>query len=530
MNKLIGFTISRSQIDHSDVDVFNRGLSIKSFIHNGFHVYLWGIGNINECIIHGNYSLSFPLSDSLLDRNVIISIHTEHIDVENDWLGSIPIFYNRRELIASTLSLKTLRGKGLHPEGLHNFFEFGYSVFEQTIFEEVRFLRYYSHLVLSKKELKVVNKEDPVLEAETWSCVSEESEVYEEIKQYIYRVESVTQGEIILPTSGGYDSRLLNLCINNRDRVNSFTYGISDNQANSFEVIYAREIAKRLGTKWHQVWLSNYYEYVHEWHKLLGFSTHLHGMYHIEFYKRILEKNSFSDHATFLSGIVGDVWSGRVGFGKLTKPEDLRWLGYSHGLSADPSWIRVSHNTVLRNRFWQEFHEYLEHDQTRIVFSMRFKIILLSYLTIIPEYFGWIVWTPFLNFSIAKQMLCIPEERREERVWQRDLFKKEQLDLSMSQYEVDYNNTLSYNVYYNSNVEKLSKNLNEVIDKKYIRRINRTMRKKTNTRTQNYINSLLKIRYLRWFLFKLGYRIRNPQDITISAPYKVLKAIDLSLE
>lgn len=171
MNKLIGFTISKKEIDHTDIDIFNSNLSIKKINHNDLFIYLWGVGDIDKCKIDSKYSLSFPLTASLLDRNILISFEDENIVIENDWLGSIPVFYNPNELIVSTLSRKTLNDKTIHPEGLNNYFEFGYSVFEQTPFNDVKFIRYFSKIVIDSNNLNVVYKEDYILKKMEWSIV-----------------------------------------------------------------------------------------------------------------------------------------------------------------------------------------------------------------------------------------------------------------------------------------------------------------------------------------------------------------------
>ena len=146
MDKIIGFTISKGKIDHSDVDIFRSGLNIKNINQNGFDIYIWGVGNLENCIVNGKYSLSCPLNENLLDRNVLISLSEKSVIVENDWLGSIPVFYNTKDVIVSTLCLKAFRNKVIDPEGLNNYFEFGYSVFEQTPFLDVKFLRYFSKI------------------------------------------------------------------------------------------------------------------------------------------------------------------------------------------------------------------------------------------------------------------------------------------------------------------------------------------------------------------------------------------------
>ena len=76
----------------------------------------------------------------------------------------------------------------------------------------------------------------------------------------------------MVPTSGGYDSRLLNYLVRDKGRIRSFTYGVSQNQASSTEVVYAKKISEVLGTRWSQVKLSNYHQAIDDWFDMYGFS------------------------------------------------------------------------------------------------------------------------------------------------------------------------------------------------------------------------------------------------------------------
>ena len=127
MTKVIGFLITKDS-KQPKFDFFNVGIKIITIQHYGYNIHLWGIGKIKEWKIDGKYSLSFPLKDTLFDRNVLISFDGEKIIIENDWLGSIPIFYNPKENIISTLSNLCQKNKTINNEGLSNFCEFGYLV------------------------------------------------------------------------------------------------------------------------------------------------------------------------------------------------------------------------------------------------------------------------------------------------------------------------------------------------------------------------------------------------------------------
>lgn len=534
MNKIVGFTVSKSKINHNDIDIFNSGLKVLELKKYGFYVYFWGINNIEDCKVNEKYTLSFTVSENLLDRNVLIYFENENIVIENDWLGSTPVFYNEKEMVVSTLSLKTLRNKEIHPEGLSNFVEFGYSVLEQTPFKDVKFMRYFSRLVINQQGITVVYKEDPALNEEIFNKTEDETIVFEKIKKYINDVEAITKDEIILPTSGGYDSRLLNLCIHDKSRIRSFTYGISDNQSESSEVVHAKKLSEILGTQWEQIELGEFDKYAKDWFKLFGISIHLHGMYHIEFYKKILESQSFGQNVTFLSGINGGGWSGQVTVDNITNYSEITKLAYSHGANADKTQLLIPFDDRLRKQFHEKNKSYLENEKIRIIFLIRLKLILISYLTIIPEYFGFPVWTPFHNFDIAVSMLNLPEERRQGRAWQRDIFREYHLDVESMDLQKDSTNTLDYQAYMRHSFEPLDiQMLGEYFNKSYLEKINKILLKKPSKSQEIFglvNNRILGIRYVGPGLRLVGFKYSRYKDILITAPYYVIKAIEMGLK
>jgi hypothetical protein len=499
-NKLIGFTISKKEIDHTDIDIFNSNLSIKKINHNNLFIYLWGIGDINKCKIGSKYSLSFPLNNSLLDRNILMSFEDENIVIENDWLGSIPVFYNPNELTVSTLSRKTLNDKTIHPEGLNNYFEFGYSVFEQTPFNDVKFMRYFSKLVISTNELNLIYKDDPILEKGLFEHVEDENDVLNKIKSYVANIENHTTSEILLPTSGGYDSRLLNICVNDKHRIRSYTYGLSSDQSKSYEVVYAKKISEILGTEWKQMELGHYHQHINDWYNIYGFSTHLHGMYHIEFYKKILEEDIFSNDVTFLSGIFGDVWAGKVNIPKIDSPKEIKKLSYSHGMDLDEKYFKIKSDISIKNIFFQKNKDTLKH---------------------------FPVWTPFLNFDIAISMLNIRDNRKKNWVWQMEFFIKNGLDLESMKLNRNISNTLDYNAFDNFDFEPIDVGLmKEYIKEEYLFRINQKLSNKAVV-IDDVINKLMSIRYMGGLIGIIGIK-NDALDKLYS--YCIIKSIEMGLK
>ena len=522
--KLIGFIITTEKIKPR-IDTFNVGLKLFTITHNNFHIYLWGIGEIENCKINEKYSLSFPLKNSLLDRNILISIEGNEIIIENDWLGSIPVFYNSKEKIVSTLSPFCLKDKKIHDEGLSNFCEFGYSVFEQTVFEDVKFMRYYSKLIVSNDYIKIEYKKDPVAEISFLEKESNENDVINLMQDYVSKIESHIEGDIILPTSSGYDSRLLNYLIKDKSRIRSFTYGISKDQSKSSEVVHAKKISEIYGTKWEQIKLKQFHRHIGKWFSLYGFSTHLHGMYHIEFYSNILEKHKFNS-PSFLSGIIGDAWSELGKFKGVTNYHDIIILGYTHGIDLNPKYLNKIVNEEVKKHFFEVNKEYLKNEKSKAVFAMRIKLMLISYLTQIPEYFGLPVWTPFLNFNIVQATLNIKDERRENRIWQRDLFKKVGLNLEDMNLKSDKSNMLDYEIAQSNYLEPIdTEMMKRFIEVEKLIEINRLLSRITFF--ESIKNQLLVTPKIGGILRRLGFKSNFLKTLS---EYYIIKAIEMGLK
>ncbi len=523
MTKIIGFLITKEN-KLPKIDFFDAGIDISIIKHSHYNIYLWGIGKIEKYKIDDKFSLSFPLHHNLLDRNILISFKNDEIIVENDWLGSIPVFYNLKENIVSTLSNFCLKDKMIHNEGLSNFCEFGYSVFEQTMFKDVKFMRYYSKLIMSDG-IEIEYKKDPVLDNSFLEKVSTENEVIDLMQEYVSSIESKTDGDIVLPTSGGYDSRILNYLIKDKKRIQSFTYGISKDQSKSFEVIHAKKIFEIYNTKWKQIELKEFHRYIDEWTEIYGFSTHLHGMYHIEFYKNISKKYDFSN-SSFLSGIIGDAWAELGKFKKIENYQDVINLGYTHGMNLNSKYLNFKNNNKLKKEYYRIHSEHFKNDKIRSIFAMRTKMMLISYLTQIPEYFGMPVWTPFLNFHIVKATLNIADDRRKNRVWEKDFFKRVGLYLEDMGLESEKSNNLNYEIMKKTTLVPIDIEIMQTyIDKSRLVRINNALIR--FLAIEIYKNQFLSISKVGGVLRRLGF---SNNTLRLLNEYYVVKAIEKGLK
>jgi hypothetical protein len=363
-----------------------------------------------------------------------------------------------------------------HSEGLYNFLDFGYSVFGQTPVDAVRFLPPASRLYHNPEgEVVVERHADPV---EQWLDYRlSEEDIIELIRQRVQNWEDSLppDQEIVLPLSGGYDSRLLLWCLRDKSRVRAFTYGLSDDQNLSSEVVHARTLARQLGVRWERIPMGDLHKYFDDWDAAFGISAHAHGMYHFEFYTKIRER--LDGEQAFLSGIVADAWAGSLRARKLKRPEDLLQLGLSHGLKADSRRLLLPVAHELRDEFWSENRNKLTDHRFQVITTIRMKLILLSYLMRIPSLFNFHPWTPYLDIDIAMAMLNLPQGRRRNRQWQRDFFAKVGLDLENKGLTSTRRNSLNHQALRRVPVEPLNvEKLSGLFDRDYIDWINQKVR------------------------------------------------------
>ncbi len=445
---------------------------------------------------------------------------------ETDWLASQPVFYNEKTGQAShnindVIDYDNLE---LHPEGFNNYLDFGYSVLEQTPVRHVKFLRHSSRLWVDEQGvLSVEYLDDPV---EQWLDYRlSEEDVIDLIRERVRKWEHSMEGEIVIPTSGGYDSRLLNWCIKDKSRIRSFTYGISDNQSESYEVAYARRLSEILGTRWEQIPLGDFHRYFDDWEKLFGISTHAHGMYHFEFYQKILPK--VKERNPFLSGIIGDAWAGSVNIPALKRCVDVKQLGYTHGLQVDSAQNLLPVEQLLLSGYWEIQKNRLKDPRFRVVEAMRFKIILLCYLKIVPRIFGFQWWSPFLDIDIVMAMLNLPTARRRGRLWQKEFFQKVGLDLNSMNLQATHENTLDLQAQRRIPVKSLDVNLfREVVKPDYVEWINQNVVNRQSNRKDKVLGRLLRVRKVGGALRRLGFTDNVGKQFAAYNAYLVLLPIE----
>ena len=394
---------------------------------------------------------------------------------ETDWLNTKPIFYNEKTKKVSYNINDVIDYADLEfdSEGLGNYLDFGYSVLGHTPVKGVKFLRWSSVITVEDgRYTNIEQKPDPaeryierqVSEEEIWDLIHEEVN------------SGISTDGVIIPTSGGYDSRILNYMYDKKDNILSYSYGISPIQSESSEVVYARALCKKLGVKWDRIPLRDFNSRIGDWINLYGCSTHSHGMYHMEFYEKIANKLGHDvNNYTLLSGIIGDAWAGTVDYQENINETNFNKLGYTHGLHADSEYCLLKSNHEIVADYLERNKYRLKTAFGQVLASMRMKMILLSYLLNIPAHSGFKqVKAPYLNIDIALGMLNLPPNRRADRLWQKEFFIKNGLDVENWGLFADYRNGLDIYAMQAVTPKPLDISvLRELFDEGYLRWINK---------------------------------------------------------
>ncbi|KGE14395.1 hypothetical protein [Sphingobacterium deserti] len=391
---------------------------------------------------------------------------------KGNWVGYGTIFYNERTAKYSTSIDEVIDYNRLEidMQGLSAYLDYGYCVFGHSPVKHVKYLLPNETLHLEDGKLLVKREDDNIIQR--IGVRSHEDGVLSMLSDSLNTWSTSFSDDILIPTSGGFDSRLLNVLLKDKSRIRSYTYGTSFNQNLSREAVYAAALSKKIGTHWMRVDLGKFNNYVQDWYEIFGPSVGASGTYHMEFYGAIADmENQRKLH--LLSGIIGDAWAGAVDVPPIADPQSYLKLGYTHGMSAESSLATGIDYTSLVEPIFDQQKAHLESPEYRIITAMRTKMMLLQYLIKVPSVYGFPGYSPFLEENIALAMLNLPAERRANRQWQRDFFKSNGVLFEEQQHSYTYQNSLNYYALMHTPLEPLNVAvLKEVIKPAYLKWIN----------------------------------------------------------
>jgi len=188
--------------------------------------------------------------------------------------------------------------------------------------------------------------------------------------------------------------------------------------------------------------------------------------------------------------------------------------------------LKLVADNIIKKRFFNINQELLAQDNLKPIFNVRLKMTLISYLTQIPEYFGFPVWTPFLNFNIVQATLNIKDERRKNRIWQRDFFKKVGLNLEDMNLKSDKSNMLNYEIAQSNYLEPIdTEMMKRFIKVEKLFEINRLLSRITFF--ESIKNQLLVTPKIGGILRSLGFKSNFLKTLS---EYYIIKAIEMGLK
>lgn len=402
----------------------------------------------------------------------------ETLVYESDWLASRPFFYNMKTGAASRNinEVIDLADVEFDPEGFNDYLDFGFCVFGRTPVRDVRMLRHSARLWRGPQGLRVEILDDPASEGlERRSTVDE---VLEVASALVNGAADEVPGEIVVPTSGGLDSRFINLLVRDRSRVRAFTYGTSDRPEESLEAVKAAALTRRLGVRQELIPLGRFHAYIDAWDGLFGVATHAHGMYQMEFYRNIAAR--VGTGRLVLSGSCGDRIAGAdldVRWKPvLDSPRDVYELFNFGGMHADSSMSRFRSERLGGQELLAAEPRLRTETRPRVVAMERIRLSLLSYLVTVPEWAGFRPLAPYLDIDLGLRMLTLPDDLRDRRRWQHEFFAQHGVDLESESWQGDPQNSLNYQAMRRVPLRPLDVNvLSEVVRPDYVRWVNRTV-------------------------------------------------------
>lgn len=398
--------------------------------------------------------------------------------LSNDWIGSKPVFYNTKTKTTSSNFNEVLDFSTLEwdYEGLYYYLTAGFSLFGKTPVKDVYFVP-PGHQLRKDMSLFEIEADRSTPMLDQLERTSTPEQCIEQIRTFLNNSLAKSQNKItVVPLSGGFDSRLLLNLIQDKKNVLSYSYGISKNQAKSAQVVLAKKVAELMEVPWKQIQLSDFLKknYVNKWYNVYGASTHIHGMYHIEFYDK-LRRHAHLKKANLISGIIGDVWSGKVVTEEIQNAEEvIPKLTYNHGIGLEPKVIAFKKPFLQsQEEYFEKNRHYLQNPKFRILELLKLKVFLLRYLVDVPWGFGLQSISPFLDKDIALSILALRDSERQHRKWQIDFFRKEKIHVEDLSLQADRSNWLDTYGWINSDLPPLSPELlGQIVNKEHVNWIN----------------------------------------------------------
>lgn len=422
-----------------EYEELNFGDYIVSFVSSGDASYLlndeslvFSIGNLGDNKLEN-------------DRFLKIELEKSNVIIENDYAGTIPVFYSNLDSVvisniepAVVLATNT-KEKDVSYENLYGYLKYVHFIWDETAYNHIRVMEpdslysFSSANEVIKKYLETVKCSDENLYLSNEEVAFKLYELNN--KLVINALENYDQ--IILPLSSGYDSRMILAALSTRpdlkEKVFCFTYG----SLGAIEVEAARRLTKSLGIKWKYIDLPMEFlrkEYLSQIDSIFGASLHMHGMYQIEFYKELSKHITISPNACLTSGFMTGVPAGQHNSllsidnaGKLTDAmnkfsQSKCWS--NSDLNKLPPFQDKNYLDTAEERFGKAFSRFSGRlDQKAVMFDVWTR--QRSFVSYYPRTLEWLIPTvsPHMNSEYVSFFMSLSKHHLDDRYAVELMFK-----------------------------------------------------------------------------------------------------------
>ena len=347
-NRIIAFAITTNKFDESSYKrAFQHfqqlaqsfGYTTTIIEHGVFHIWFIFEGKIDNLLDKTNREVQFCVgpyitqyhscldqknlsNDQIRDRFLKIKVSIRDVQITNDYVGSIPVYYSlRKHLTISNIEPVVVIDSetnydDISTENLYGFMRYMHFIWDETL---------YSHIYVQEPDCQYIYQIDSIRpqkmflktlksskERIEFSDVQVANELYELNQELVERALK-DEEEIVLPLSAGYDSRMILAAISKnkelKERLKCFTYG----PEGSIEVESAKKLCSIYGVYWKRIDLPCHFldrKYLDKIFLIFGSSLHLHGMYQLEVWENI-SNNLTSENAVLTSGFMTGVPAGQ---------------------------------------------------------------------------------------------------------------------------------------------------------------------------------------------------------------------------
>lgn len=334
MKRNVAFFISNNRskknhlrgLKHFEELAQRHSFELFSYFYQSLSIYIIYESKIQ--IEFTNSGLKFPIgnldsSELNSDRFLKILIKKDLLEIENDYAGSIPVYYStRNHLSISNIEPCVMIDSNsttndISNDNLYGFLRYSHFIWDETLYDHIfkmtpdsRYTFKIKNLAIEQKYLKTVVSSEKNIGLSNYEVAKKLNDlnddlVHKSLEKY---------DQIILPLSSGYDSRMILASLAKRNDLKEKLYCFTYGSEGSLEVEAARRLTYKLGIKWSFIQLPRRflsYNYLKEIHDIFGSSLHMHGMYQLEFFDEISKKIEIKENACLTSGFMTGVPAGQ---------------------------------------------------------------------------------------------------------------------------------------------------------------------------------------------------------------------------